>query len=74
MKILALPYELNWSIGFVLQDLAEAMAGRHDVTVRACPPALSPQLGELWDVILVGDTYQRVRIAHELWRKTIAGV
>lgn len=74
MKILALPYELNWSIGFVLQDLAEAMVGHHDITVRACPPALSPQLGELWDVILVGDTYQRVRIPHELWRKTIAGV
>ena len=74
MKILALPYELNWSVGFSLQDLAKAMAGRHEITVRTCPPVLGPQLAEQWDVILVGDAYQRVRISRELWRKTIAGV
>ena len=73
-RVLALPDRTDWALGFICDDLAEALDATHDITVEKCPKVLDASLGDEYDAIYVAYAQQYVKVPPELRSKTIAGV
>lgn len=73
-RVLALPDRMDWALGFICDDLSEALDSTHDIRVEQCPKSLDESLGAKFDTIYVAYASQYVRVPKALRRKTVTGV
>jgi len=73
-RVLALPDRTDWALGFICQDLAEALDSTHDITVERCPKVLDESLAEQYDIIYVAYVQQYVKVPKVLRHKTVTGI
>ena len=73
-RVLALPDRMDWALGFICQDLAEALDSTHDITVEQCPKVLDESLAEKYDIIYVAYVQQYIKVPKALRPRTVTGI